>query len=184
MTPTTNRRIEVLPHILAALESNRRQLDEMRQQSNVNGIAWVSRNILELVVWAKYCGQSDENAQEFIKDAARDSMSAMNLPDEMVKPEKREAFRTTRETMLASAAEDHIEKPMSYQRVPDVAKQIGIDLFGKYNMVLSKWAHPTAMSIFGANRGHIVAVLADFFYELGKNLGDGAIMEIRGFLGL
>jgi hypothetical protein len=179
----TNMRTEVLPHILAALERNRRQLDEMRQKGDVNGTAWVSRNILELVVWAKYCRRSDENAYEFLQDVARDSMDAMNIPDEMVKPEGREGFRAAREAMLANAAEDHIKG--RYKSVSDAAKQIGFDLFGKYNMFLSKWVHPTAVSMFApVSSNWSTSGVADCLYWISARPGDQEIIEIRGFLGL
>ena len=116
----------------------------MNKNAFTPGIAWTARNILELAVWTKYCACSEQNAKRFFEDCARDSISMMDIPDELIKPSGRESFNQVRKQLQTNAAEDEIARPDAYTRVANAAKKVNFPLFGKLNMILSKWAHPTA----------------------------------------
>jgi hypothetical protein len=172
-------RYTILRHIGLSLGTSRDFLEQMNNIQYVSGVAWSARNILELSVWNAYCRLSEANAKKFYEDAARDAISSMNIPDEMINVADRESFKVGREDLLEKAAVDGIEKPMSYMHVDKAAKAVGYHHFGKINMVLSKWAHPTALNVLGGETGNI---LMPMFYKLGDEWAQTSITAIQDFL--
>lgn len=169
----------ILNKLVLALRLNQVYLEQMNEQGFTSGIAWISRNLLELSIWTRYCLVSEENAEVFYKDGARDAMGAMKLPDEMLKADRLGSFKQTRQQMLESAVDDNIENPTDYTPVSDAAKAINYPHFGKINMLLSKWAHPTAISVLMLGRD---AQLNATFYKLGARWVDDSIKLIELFL--
>ena len=99
--------------------------------------AWLARNLLELKVWVAYCATSRQRAEEFFDDALRD-MIEMNSK-----------FSTeSATTNAAKGAVDPFKPPHKFKRVSDAASDVGMkDLFDYHNKQLSKFAHPTALSV-------------------------------------
>jgi hypothetical protein len=56
----------------AAVTRTRDLLQAKQGGGDVNYIAWLTRNLVELRIWAEYCSASDENALEFHEDSVRD----------------------------------------------------------------------------------------------------------------
>ena len=172
-------RVLTLQTIGQVTEIHRSYLEAMNTNDFTPGIAWTVRNILELTVWTKYCASSEEKAKTFFQDSARDSISMINLPEELIKSSQRESFRQVRQQLLNNAAEDQIERPDIYTRVADAAKEMNLTYFGKINMILSKWAHPTALSIF--SQRSVYPELNKLFYDLGVSWADTSIAVIKDF---
>jgi hypothetical protein len=143
------------------------------------GIAWSGRNILELAVWTRFCLSSTERANQFFEDAARDAISSLDIPTELLRPSGETNIRRTRELLFARAAIDGIKKPKDYTKVSDAAKTINFQHFGKRNMLFSKWTHPTALSIFGGETG---TAINNLFFETARNLAEAVQADIRAFL--
>src|SRR5581483_5978738 len=100
-----------LARIALVLQANNKCLKDMYGRGFTPGIAWTARNLLELSVWTRFCIMSEENAHRFYQDGARDAMGSMTLPDEMIKADRLEDFKQTRDDLLAKALDDNIEKP-------------------------------------------------------------------------
>lgn len=127
-----------------------------------------------------YCCVSEDNARTFYEDAIRDTNSAMDIPDTLIKAEERESFKETREQLLRRAAEDGIDNPRKYTHVAEIAKLMKYQHFAKVNMTLSKWAHPTALSVIGSESG---VILNKLFYDHGTGWTDTSLQNIANCLG-
>lgn len=64
--------------LVDAIERNCQQLLETMEKDRLPAAAWIARNLLELLVWVKYCGVSRENAWRFTEDALRDAKGLMD----------------------------------------------------------------------------------------------------------
>lgn len=91
-----------------------------------------------------------------------------------------EKFGKVRRGMLEQAKVDKIEKPTESLSVGKAAKSIGLQHFGKFNMLLSKWAHPSALNVLSTTS--LGRKLIPKFHELGVKLGDEALHGIGMFL--
>jgi hypothetical protein len=74
---------------------------------------------------------------------------------------------------------DGIKKPRACTKVSDAARIINFLHFGKLNMLFSKWAHPTALSIFSGDAG---TPLNDIFLETTRPLAETVKADILAFL--
>jgi len=62
-------RLALTVDLVDAIERNCEQLLETIYKDRLPVAAWIARNLLELLVWVKYCGVSRENAWRFHEDA-------------------------------------------------------------------------------------------------------------------
>lgn len=68
-------------HLVESIEHNCDQLIETMGKDRLPAVAWITRNLLELLVWVKYCGVSRENAWRFHEDTLRDSKGLTEILD-------------------------------------------------------------------------------------------------------
>jgi hypothetical protein len=152
-------------------------------------LAWRSRNILEVTVWALYCLSDKSRAYQFYGDRRRDladwvsafqQLAAFaaefeSLPEEL----DRSQFQRCKEELEALV--HHIKSGSqevglsnaamnkSYKRLNNAAEDLGDEgkTFNRINTILSKFAHPTAFTIFTFPDQGIADQFADIFYVLG-----------------
>jgi hypothetical protein len=127
-------------------------------EENIQYISFAVRNLLELMVWSQFCARSKENAARFRQDAARDMLgvgSATNLFSGWIPRDKDEAARivNTKEGLQKLASVVGIEESdTKYLSVSRAARELSPSIqasFTSLNTVLSKFVHPTAMSVIG-----------------------------------
>ena len=123
-----------------ALTMNKESLRQSADKNDLAEVAWRARNLLELMVWTEYCVQDLTNAQSFYEDAIRDLVD-MNRNRPGLDDETRERLSS----VVATLADP--SKPHKYKRVGDVAHDLQIALYEDNFKTLSKFAHPTAMSV-------------------------------------
>jgi hypothetical protein len=149
-------RLALLVDLGEAIERNAEQLLETMGKNRLPASAWLARNLLELLVWVRYCAASRENAWRFHEDALRDvkglldahekTCAAMGIVDEMA------AFAAERVQQVASEKLGLDEIDAKYLAVADAARADGVglgDRFAPSYRWLSKFAHPTAGLIHG-----------------------------------
>jgi hypothetical protein len=142
--------------LVDAIERNCAQLLETFDKDRLPAAAWIARNLLELLVWVKYCGVSRENAWRFHEDALRDakglmeahakSCAAMGIENETA------AIAAERLQQVASEKLGLEDIDSDFLAVSKAAKTPGVDLgdrFGPFHRSLSKFAHPTAGLVHG-----------------------------------
>jgi hypothetical protein len=150
----------------------------------VSMVAWLARNILELLVWVRYCSKSPELAQQFLTDALRDTIEALDVGTKLAQNPSQ--FVAAKEGLITTATDDGYENlDHSFTLVSAAAKEVGAgDLFKTYNKLLSKFAHPTAMLVF-SNSGETQEHMKKRFYEMamffalhGQRIIDETIAEL------
>ena len=147
-------RPDVLERIRAAVEANTRDLEEANAAEKLNTVAWLTRNLLELAIWCQYCAESEEHSKEFVLDAAKDALDVINVPDGVFSSSF--SFKTHRDEMLQKAEADGFKTfGDGYTRVSEAAKTLGKgEAFKHFNKLLSKFAHPTALTLIGNSGGY------------------------------
>jgi hypothetical protein len=149
-------RLALTVDLVDAIERNCGQLLETMDKDRLPAAAWLARNLLELLVWVKYCGVSRENAWRFHEDALRDakglmdahakSCAAMGIENETA------AIAAERLQQVASEKLGLEEIDAEFLAVSKAAKAPGVDFgdrFGPFHRSLSKFAHPTAGLVHG-----------------------------------
>jgi hypothetical protein len=146
--PARLSRSDVLGRLKIAVERELAELDQAYKERPLSAVAWIARNLLELVVWVKYCSASDENANTFADDCARDAVQAIDLPDGFSNDETF-SHRDARASIIKKAKEAGFETvDEGYTRVANAAKAVGLDeMFKHSNKLYSKFAHPTALMV-------------------------------------
>lgn len=163
-----------------AIITNRQKLDHMYADHSGSEVAWVARNLLELDIWTIYCAHSEECAKRFIGDGARDAFGMIDLPDDFLKPESIPTFQSER-ARLTKVAEQRGVSDLSgvFKRVAKAAKEMGVSHFEKKNMMLSKFAHPTALIVLYPES---VNEVKDVCYKAGVLWAEEALRVANEFL--
>jgi hypothetical protein len=159
-----------LARIAVAIRDNGSELIKAAQEQNLNRSAWATRNLLELAIWSEFSALSAENGNQFYLDALRDSTDMMNVDDAILVPTA--TLKKTREKLVAQAKQDGLEGvDEPYMRVANIARTLGREkMFRSFNKVLSKFAHPTALTVMNVNANARMIMLQKF-QDIGKHLG-------------
>jgi hypothetical protein len=123
-------------------------------ESAVALAAWYARNMVELRVWVKYCGHSEECAQRFYADALRDvkgivaALSQMNKLIGQEMPTEQHSYEQLDKIAKEKLGLDGLD--LGFVPVSSAAKIVGLDAwYNPTNKYLSKFAHPTAGLVIG-----------------------------------
>lgn len=140
----------VLERIEYVVQNELRELDQANKDRPLNAVAWISRNLLELVIWTVYCIESPANAKVFADDAARDALDMLkNIPQGKFSNDPNYSFQGTRDDLLKHAKNAGVlDLEKKHQQTNVIAEKVGsTEEFRVSNKVLSKFAHPTALWI-------------------------------------
>jgi hypothetical protein len=93
-------------------------------------------------------------------------------------------FASAKQDLAQRAAVEGIEElDASYMQVSAVAKQIGMgDHFRVAFKLLSKWAHPTAMQMFGTVNEDQIRLQRECFFGMGCGHFTGAFTAVESLL--
>jgi len=169
---------DVLARLRFAVEANTRNLQIATEEGRISTVAWLTRNLLELMLWSEYCTKSPSNAKEFVLDSARDANDALDIPDGLFADDF--SFRAAREELIQKSKADGFETlDESYTRVSKIAKDLGKGEVFKYlNKLLSKFAHPTALSIIYIG-GQAERGITEKFSTLGMRMSEATLKVLR-----
>jgi hypothetical protein len=185
-------RLALTVDLVDAIERNCEQLLETMGKDRLPATAWIARNLLELLVWVRYCAVSRDNAWRFREDALRDmkglmdahakSCVAMGIVDETA------AIAAQRLQEVASEKLGLQDIDANFLAVANAAKAPGVDLgdrFGPFHRTLSKFAHPTAGLVHGITHQaepcrHLQAV----FTTQGVYFAEQSILAMEAQLGI
>ena len=163
----------VCVHLVQSIERYRELLQRAKRRGGLDYVAWITRNLLELRIWAEYCGKSADNADDFFCDAVRDVVDMLRKvgepsPEVSAEMDKAKAF-------IGNIKPHHQFKPVS-----QAAQELGVkDFYEKNCKVLSKYVHPTAMSICAKFRGEGEGIARKQFLDLGRAVSDDALRILR-----
>ncbi len=149
-------RLALAVDLVGAIEHNCDQLLETMAKDRLPASAWIARNLLELLVWVKYCGVSRDNAWRFHEDALRDAKGLMEAhkktSDAMGLVDETSAIAAQRIQQVASEKLGLQEIDSRFLAVAEASKAPGGeqgDRFAPSHRWLSKFAHPTAGLVHG-----------------------------------
>ncbi|MFN7114125.1 MAG: DUF5677 domain-containing protein [Alphaproteobacteria bacterium] len=120
---------------------------------DISLIAWRTRNLLEISMWAGYCAIDEANARVFYEDAGRDMLDIaqqyIKWGEEHFDDREMSLFRDGIDELKKGASKKGInDLDTTYTRVNDAAKMIGFEKNFKISYKsLSKFAHPTAGAV-------------------------------------
>ena len=137
---------------------------EKNKDDDLPVIAYYSRNLLEVVIWTKFCFQSDKNARIFYSDAGRDADDLLkrNLEYSIDK----EGTTAARKKLKKNAAKQNIcDIEKRFTNIRKAVKEVGLNKqFLLQNKLFSKFAHPTALQIISPRSGQEAQDYANSFY--------------------
>jgi hypothetical protein len=148
-------RLALTIDLVQSVGRNCGELLETIGKDRLPAAAWIARNLLELLVWVKYCGVSKENAWRFHEDALRDVKGLTELHKQICDVI---GIEDESSTIAAQLIKDEASKlglediDSIFLAVAKASKEPGVDLdrqFVAINKSLSKFAHPTAGLVHG-----------------------------------
>lgn len=148
-------RLSLTIDLVDSVKRNCLELLETIEKDRLPAAAWIARNLLELLVWVKYCGVSVENAWKFHEDALRDLKGLTDVHQKIcdILGIENETSGITVQMMKDVAFEKLGLKDIDskYLSVADASKEEGVNLnfFPPSHKFLSKFAHPTAALVHG-----------------------------------
>jgi hypothetical protein len=142
--------------LVQSVERNCGELLETIGKDRLSATAWIARNLLELLVWVKYCGVSRENAWRFHEDALRDVKGLTEAHEKIcdVTGIENETSATAAQR-IKDVASDKLgleDIDSKFFAVVAASKAEGVELgdqFAPLYRFLSKFAHPTAGLVHG-----------------------------------
>ena len=164
--------------VLNALNS----LADAHSKSQVQHTAWLSRNLLELLIWCEYCAASESNAQAFSRDTAKDALGFVNAFEKLafMIPAQDNAgmIVEAKRALSAIAAAESFELDDEFKKVHDAAKELSHEhsvMFRNLNIILSKLMHPTAYMVNTYVDDVSKTGFIDMIYKIGSALAVAAL---------
>ena len=158
--------------LVESIEHYRDLLQRTKRRGRLD-VAWITRNLLELRIWAEYCGRSTENAYDFYCDAVRDLVDMLRKFEDPEPAVKAELDRA--KVFIGDLRPHH-----KFKLVSQAAEELGIkDFYDKNCKILSKYVHPTAMSVVARFRGKAEDRARNQFFDLGRAISEDALTLLK-----
>jgi hypothetical protein len=100
---------EILARLKTVLDEEMTALQDAYGHRSLSTVAWIARNLLELLVWTKYCAVSEQNANSFVADALRDSIDAIGVATK-ISIDKAVSFAQLKDNLIQTAAAGGFEE--------------------------------------------------------------------------
>jgi hypothetical protein len=176
-------RVRVLLALSNAILLNTTELANTKQNAPISRVAWLARNSLELLIWTEYCAISPDNCKRFYLDALRDWIDVAKNVTTIINETQDLRTLVGNSAINCTATFDFgiPEKPQqSFIRIRDAAKETGkLSYYAFINKVLSKFIHPTALSVFLPMSNEERARLRSGFAHLGIEMAKEADEKIQ-----
>jgi hypothetical protein len=138
-------RFMVFEKLAQASSLNTRELVNAQDDAPISRVAYITRNLLELLVWTEYCGKSVENSRRFYLDSLRDWIDLLRLlPPEEV------GVITGQLSIADILAELKLHEPeRPFVKVREAAKEVGkLEFYEATNKLLPRQGNPWAVGGF------------------------------------
>jgi hypothetical protein len=158
-----------------------------QQPYQLEYIAWASRNLLELAIWAKYAITTKENAKRLNSDQANDLedlLKGVVALAQKYTPQHQELDALKEQSAWIKDLKDEYGMDENDKRlnVGKVAVELGMGgLFYNLNPLLSKLVHPTAFSINLDLDGPREEQLRRMFLQIGQGATEDALRELTSY---
>lgn len=176
----------LLSKVFAEYLSLKRAFDDKGEPSL---LAWRARNLLELSIWSHYCSKTEEHAHRLYEDAGRDEIG-------IYKEFSKWGTATSKDQgfldIFSEASKNLEQRAMKegifllqgkFKEVADAAKELGLGHhYNLSNRMLSKFAHPTALSILSVANQKTEQEQRELFFAFGCLFFVGAFAFIESQL--
>jgi hypothetical protein len=178
LSPTKARVAGVFERLATRTDSEFRSLMSVfyGRPMDIPQVAWRTRNLMELAIWCWWCALSEASALQFYDDAGRDKLDILLSIEEWGKRTGRSSdwlgrFTEEMEALHGQAADLVIQSfGRHFTKVGAAARALPGDMVAAYNhwnKDLSKFAHPTAMSVITPQSDEKRAEFNNYFYNEG-----------------
>jgi hypothetical protein len=171
--------------VLSEYSSLKRVYDE-KQNRDASLLAWRSRNLLELSVWATYFAKSMANARRLYEDAGRDAHELIGVFEAWGQksgqsPDWLNSLENGKINIATHAANEGITTlDDRYMSVDNAAADCGMASHYKvFSKMLSKFVHPTALQILGRIDDVKLSLQREVFFSLGCLFFTGAFTALE-----
>lgn len=168
------RQAHVIAGLLTCAISAQKHLRRGYEDKDNSYIAWATRNLLEITIWAEFCMKSSENARRFYLDSLRDLTGTMVAYKELIEviaatDEQRalieETRRGTAELSEELGVHAHDTNFLPISEAADLLEKG--PWFRKTNKILSKLVHPTAFVVSTSMAGNELEDVGEHFFMVG-----------------
>lgn len=185
---------DMLHHLVAEVVINVHRIDllQRHKEQNLPTLAYVVRNLLELNVWIGYCCKSKSNAWRFYEDKWKDGRGLQKTFERLVSAvpkqpnaaEIERALKSFQGTLSRTANEIGVSSlDDDYKRVSEASEELGCrTIFVTLNTVLSKFAHPTAMTVLSFIKEDAFDQIFSVIFVLGVGLAQEANKTINQYI--
>jgi hypothetical protein len=153
--------------------------------------AFYTRNLLEILVWTRYCISSVDNATRFSQDAKRDVDGLLLTIKRLLQfiSEAKVDLKDLEATIpdlanFLKLLDDKSSLDDKYKRVPDAASELGpgiLVLYKTLNTILSKLLHPTSLMVNNIFYGENAKPLYSPLLTIGTHLTLDIIQELGAY---
>lgn len=176
----------ILLSLASGTMSNYNMVIQAYNDEQVYQIAWATRSLLELAVWSEYCAKSFSNAEQFFNDALRDAIGLFQAMENLSSLAKNlkgnDDIAKAKQKLSDTATKMGISNlDRRYKTVDAVAKELGESqaaTYKNFNVLLSKFVHPTAFVINIALDRSWTKLLIDNFFAMAVTCANGSLNEI------
>jgi hypothetical protein len=173
-----------LIHFMGIVNVSMADLVRAHEEERLSTLAWITRNLLELVVWIEFATKSDENAKRFQDDATKDlygwAKAAIDLEKGRDSAEHKKLSDKMSELEKFAQSRGLVKLGDDYMRVSAIAKELGHDAdFAPRYKLYSKFAHPTAWIVRTASSVEADADVRNMFFDDGVVLAFAAIAHFE-----
>lgn len=151
--------------------------------------ALAARNLLELNIWSGYAGRSNVAMRRIFEDAGRDAKEihevlwALSKGDDSNQHPPPQTACGQEQLATSAAAVGITNLTGQYLAVKVAARELDPELeFSRFNKILSKFAHPAAMTIIGNHTEASEVQVRGFSLGLGCNFFCGSIESLTTLL--
>ena len=150
-------------------------------------LAWATRNLLELAVWAKFATASKANAQrlhdDHLVDLSELQRNILSLGTaHNAKPRDLNTLRCHGQWIDLMKDELGLDPQGKHLNIGSVAKEVGAaDVFYSFNGMLSKFVHPTAFSLLLTLDEAMEKELRTMFCAVGQGFTQDTLSALIGF---
>lgn len=185
---------DMLHHFVGEVGLNIHRMELLRKHREHNSptLAYVVRNLLELHVWIDYCCKSKMNARQFYEDRWKDGLGLKQAIQNLVNvfpavpnvsdiEMKLASFENTLQQTALTAGMPSLSH--DYKRVNEAADEIGFKkAFVSLNTLLSKYAHPTSMTVLTFIHGEANNRIFSSFFVIGVGLAAAGYRTINEYI--
>ena len=151
------------------------RMSTIARRGDIQQVAWHARNLLELMIYSKFCAKNRENALRFYKDALRDIIDMNRKHGDELGPEYHETMEIVKKHLNIDDGSAH-----KFIRIEDAAKQVALDtLYEHDKKPLHKFVHTSALAVAATTIMGDPKLFRAEFVRIGNSYSEDALKYLK-----